>query len=304
MQFSFCLILLSSIVVVEYSLAINDIEYIQCTSRCQPITVSFTDPLTFADCQEINETSNNYDTALVCGIEYTLDYTKEEININFHASNDTGSLEDQKPSSFIVQSMRLHLGKQQTGSNIITRKYGCNSENDCARKSYLNSIDNLINEGKTQIDKIISRLQNDSLITGPTSRRRCIDSTLPVEKPSVKCPIGICHFRLNEYQLDGQQKDVSQSCHQLVYPTLHSELEQHSPPSTQKDRLLLEYYCNKNVCNRNDIVHHIRDLIGEFTHGRSKVEDIVNEKTGNHSICQTISSTILVLFLVLFRLFI
>ena len=295
--FSFCVISLSCIL-VEYSLAINDTDLIQCTSHCSQITVSFAQPLVFPpQCQE-----THYDYALACGIEYRINYDTEDVTIDFQATNDTGSLEDQKPSEFLVQTMFVGLSQNVTQPNVITRKYGCNTNNDCARQFYLNTINYLVNEGPSQLELIRSKLQNDSLIVGEESKRRCIDSIRPSSRPSIKCPTGLCFAEEKRYNLNDQQTSKQQRCQQENRPFLFSEIEHHTPPSSYKERDFLEYQCNKNVCNRDDFIGKIKSLISEYTTGTSKIqiENLPSGKLANLSIKQTISSSLLVLLFFLF----
>ncbi len=303
MQFLFYLILLSCIF-VEYSLAINDTDLIQCTSRCSQITVSFAQPLVFpSQCQE-----NNYDYALACGIEYKIDYDKQEITIDFQATNDTGSLEDQKPSEFLVQTIYLGLSKTiTTEPTVITRKYGCNTNKDCAKQSYLNTINYFVTEGLSNLDVIRNKLQNDSLLVGEESKRRCVDSSKIGSKQSIKCPTGLCYAHLEYYNLNEEQYFKQQRCDQENRPFLFSEIERHIPPSIQKEREFLKYRGNKNVCNRNDIIDKIKHLIAEYTNGTLSIQGdnkSISGKNGGLTIQQTISSSILVLFLFLIQLFI
>lgn len=315
MRSLFCLILLSCIF-VDYSFTINDTEFIQCTSRCSQIVVSFSQPSLFPiECQDNNDNTNIYDNALVCGIDYTIDYTQQRITIDFQAVNDTSGIEDQKPGEFIVQTISLGLSeKDYYHEDKIVRKYGCNTGNDCAKNFYLNSINYLVNEGVSQIKLIKMKLHNDSLITGPGSKRRCIDNSVEGGKPSRKCPNGLCYINLEKFNLEEKQNINIQRCVEGRQPILFSEIELHTPRSTNKEREKLEYSCNKNVCNRHDIIDKIKLLITSYTNDPSKMQENkpseiqedqnINEKQKSLSMKQTISSSILVLFLCLIQLFI
>jgi hypothetical protein len=284
---------------VEYSLAINDTELIRCTSQCSQIILSFAQRLVFpSQCQE-----NNYEYALACGIEYRIDYDKEEIVIDFQATNETGSLENQKPSEFLVQTIHIGLSKNSTEQNFINRKYGCNTNNDCAKQSYLNIINYLITEGQEGLDLIRTKLQNDSLIVGTESKRRCIDSHKGIDKPSTKCPIGLCFIHLEYSNLNEEQSYKYQRCDGENRPFLFSEIEHHIPSSIEKEREVLKYRCNKNVCNRNDFIDKIKYLVTEFTNGTLKIQSNKSISGKNRALInyQTIS---LVSFLFLIQLFI
>lgn len=294
MRFFFCLILLSCLF-VEYSLAINDTDFLQCTARCSPIIVSFDQRTVFPpECQD-----NQFDYALACGIEYQINYDKQEITINFQATNDTGSLEDQKPGEFLVQTLYLGLSSHVAEPTVLTRKYGCNTNNDCARQHYLNTINYLVNEALPSLDSIRNKLQNDSLIVGGESRRRCIDSSRTATRPSIKCPTGLCYAHVENFNLDEQRSSKQQGCDHDNRPSFSHEIERHTPPSSQKDRELLKYRCNKNVCNRNDFIERIQTLISDLSAGSSRIpsdQTATGKKMANSAVEQTISSSLLVLF--------
>jgi hypothetical protein len=291
---------------VEYALTINDTNYIQCTSRCSQITVSFSQPLSLSDCQQTNDNTDIYDYALACGVEYHIDYDRQEIEINFQATNDTGSLDDQKSSEFIVQTIWLDLSPHTKEKNVIVRKYGCSTGNDCAKKHYLNSINYFVTEVISQLELIRVKLHNDSLLTGFGSRRRCIDSTKIDGKPSVKCPDGLCHANFQIYELNEERNQIIQRCDLYERPHLVSEIEHHTPKSPEKQKEFLKYSCNKNVCNRKDFIDRIKILINDSTNPTGKIQDNkpITEKKASLSIKQTISSYVLVLFLFLIQLFI
>jgi hypothetical protein len=141
---------------------------------------------------------------------------------------------------------------------------------------------------------------------GPESKRRCIDSNKPVNKPSRKCGNGFCYARLGNFELDEQQNSKIQRCEEDQKAFLLSEIEHHVPKSIQKEREFLEYRCNKNVCNRNDIITIIQDAINQYTQWNpiQPENKQINEKAGNLSVKQAMFSYILVLFLTLIQLFI
>jgi len=309
MRFFFCLILLSCIL-AEYSSTVNDTNYIFCTSHCSNIVVSFSNPSKLPtlpeECQGNNDITTIYDNASVCGIDYRINYDNQEIYINFEASNYTGSLEDQTSSEFLVQSISLSLNSYPSQPNVVNRKYACNINNDCARNLYLKTINYLVNDGQSQLDFIKNKLHNESLLVGSESKRRCIDSNKPVNKPSRKCGFGFCYARLENFELNEQQNSKIQRCEGVQEAFLLSEIEHHVPKSTQKEREFLKYRCNKNVCNRNDIITIIQDTINEYTQWNPKQPENkqINEKAANLSVKQAMFSYILVLFLILIQLFI
>ena len=281
---------------MEYSLAINDTDLIQCTAQCSQVTISFDQRLVFpSDCQD-----NRYEYALACGIEYQINYDKQEITIDFQATNDTGSLEDQKPSEFLVQTAVLGLSSNIPEQTTIVRKYGCNTNNDCARRYYLNTINYLVTEVSASLEMIRYKLQNDSLIVGEESRRRCIDSSRTASHPSKRCPTGLCYAHVETYNLNGAQSSKIQRCDEgNARPMFMSEIERHTPPSSAKEREILKYRCNKNVCNRNDFIERIETLVSELTNGTPRIpsdQTASGKKMANSAVEQTISSSLLVLF--------
>jgi len=287
---------------VEYSLTVNDTDYIQCTPYCSEFIVQFSQPLSFApECQ-----GGNYNHALVCGIEYRIDYDKQEIYITFQVYNTTDLLEDQIPGEYLFQRISLGLSENKTSPNEIHRKYFCNTNNDCAKQFYLNSINYFVTEGSSQLDLIRTKLHNDSLIIGEKSRRRCVVTGKTGKIPSEKCQFGLCYTQIDEYGLN-EQKFINkiQKCDlNDNTPFLLSEIEHYTPKSPQKERESLKYRCNKNVCNRDDFIGKINLFINEYTNGTSKIPKNISDKQGNLSIKQTISSYILVLSLFLIQLFI
>jgi hypothetical protein len=296
-----------SCIFAEYSSTVNDTNYILCTSRCSEIVISFSNPSTLPqECQGNNDITPIHDYASVCGIDYRINYDNQEIYINFQASNHTGSLEDQTSSEFLVQTISLSLNTYSRQPNQVTRKYACNINNDCARNFYLNTINYLVNDGQSKLDFIKKKLHNESLLVGPESRRRCIDSNKKIDRPSRKCGSGFCYARLENFELNEQQNSKIQSCENYQEASLLSEIEHHIPKSTQKEREFLEYRCNKNVCNRNDIITIIQDAINQYTQWNpiQPENKQINEKAGNLSVKQAMFSYILVLFLTLIQLFI
>jgi len=100
------------------------------------------------------------------------------------------------------------------------------------------------------------------------SRRRCIDSSKKNEtKQSVKCPNGLCFAQNASFTLDARLQEKAQHCtdaHQPG-PGLFSESTLYAPASPNNDRRLVEYRCNKNVCNRNAIIQHVEAFIDDYT---------------------------------------
>jgi len=170
---------------------------------------------------------------------------------------------------------------------------------------YLNTINYLVNDGIQHLESIKTKLQNDSFITGDKSRRSCSNSSITGNKTHTKCPHGLCYARNEIFQLNEQRNSKNQTCLHGS-PTLFSEIEHHSPESIEKEKELLEYKCNKNVCNRNELITKIQNIINELTQWnlKKKEEKPIDVQPRSLSIKQTISSYILVLVLIFIQLFI
>ncbi|CAF0896449.1 unnamed protein product [Rotaria sp. Silwood1] len=307
MQFFYCLIFLSCIF-AKNSFAINNNNYILCTSHCTQITLSFSQPLAFpTECQNDSNITNIYDHALACTIEYRINYYDEKIYVKFQiTSNDTNMLEDHKPSEFLTQEIWLDLREHHSKSNQITGRYGCNSKNDCARDFYLNTINHLVSGGKTILDKIKGKLYKDSLLLGPKSKRQCSFGDLKSNSTRIHCPYGLCYVRQENYTLNQERNSKEQKCDNEIKPILFSFIEYHEPKSIEKEKKFLEYRCNKNVCNRNGIIPKIQQLIDEYTQWHPTIKETIHidEKKASSSMQTTISSYIIVIFLILIQLFI
>jgi hypothetical protein len=294
---------------VEHSLTINDTNYIRCTSsRCSQLTNSFSGPSTFStECQINNDDTNTYEYASTCGIEYRINYDTEQIHIKFQANNDTDNVEDQKSSESLIQTLWLRFRDGVDTPNEMTRKYTCNTKTDCAKDFYLKTIDYLVKDGLLQIELIKTKLYNDSLLLGPKARRRCTDSNRQGNSTSRSCGHGFCFVRLQNYELNEEQNHKEQKCDHPHKPILFSEIQHHIPKSPETEKEVLEYTCNKNVCNRNDMFPKIQNIIKEYTQWNTIApaeSKTINEKTSSLSIKQTISSYTLVLFLIFLQLFV
>jgi hypothetical protein len=308
MRFFFCLILLSCIF-LAYSSTINDTDLILCTtSRCSQIIISFSQPLSFPpDCQENNNANNIHDYVLACSIEYRIDYDREQITIDFQAVNDTHSLQDKKPAEFLNQTITLGFNQEVSQASTTIRNYSCNTNDDCARKFYLNTIKELITNGQAGLKEIKKKLYERSLIIGPDARRRCTDSNKTGNKTSVLCQYGYCFAaRYIHNEFNKQQENKTQKCDtQELRPYLISNIVHHNSESTESQRVSLEFRGNKNACNRNDRIDIINDILNRYTGWKSiKQENLmIHEKKINLSIKQTIASYVLVLFSLLIQLY-
>ncbi|UJR28862.1 hypothetical protein I4U23_010085 [Adineta vaga] len=309
-RFFFHLILLSCIF-VQYSSTMNDTNYILCTSRCSQVNVYFNDLLNLPPyCRE----ESSYDYALSCGVTYDIHFDRQYVSIDFIASNDTNDLDKQSLKEILTQTTELKF-ETYTGydSYAITRKFTCNTNKDCARDFYENTISKLVHDGKVTLHTIKDKLYNSTALIGPGSRRRCTDSNKKGNKTSVKCGHGLCYTRLETYEFDSGKNTKKQKCQESEGSYLRSEIERHSRKST-RGKEILEYVCNKNVCNRNDLIPKIQQLINDYIQWNPVQEEAketpsssrtVAEKTGkNFSIKQTIFSPILVSFVILLQFFI
>ena len=296
MQFVGFLILLSCIF-TEYSLAINDNNYIFCTPNCSEIVVSLSTPFTFpSQCQTNNNHSDFYVRGLFCAIQYRINYQYQKITILFEVSNDTSILDSRKSNEFFLQEIRLHLTSYASQSDETYRKYVCNIKDDCARDFYLNTIENLINDGQYKLRLIKGKLYNDSLIIGQGSRRRCLVTSEMKNSTAERCGYGLCYVHYENYLLDNKRQNKTQNCDLESTPSLYSYVTYDGVKSKE----ILEYICNKHVCNRDKMILKIQNIINQYTKWNSNITERHLKKT-NLSIKQTISSSMIVLMIILIQ---
>ena len=241
-------------------------DYIQCTTQCTQITVAFDDSLAIPrECADTNGVTRAFDSALVCIIDYRIDYDAERIYVNFKASNDTTYLDGLKQSQSLVQTLWLGFSEESQQPNITHRKYECKTGDDCARAFYLSTIERLTTSGKVQLDHIHSKLYNRSLSMSRLSRRRCTDSSKMGNRTSVRCGTGLCYAHHLNYEANERDHVKKQHCSSDLTPTLFSEIQHHLPESDVIERELIEYRCNKNVCNRIEMIEEIKRILYEYT---------------------------------------
>lgn len=272
-------LLIFCFVCVEYSFSTeNQNNYILCSSRCSPFTVSFADALTLpSDCQETeSDNSGVSDGALICYVQYTVNYQTQQIQIEFQALNDTDKFQVHPLNHFFLQKLSISLTHQ---ADETTREYFCNTKNDCARDFYLQTIDHLIHAGQQKIELIKTKLYNATLLMDSRSRRRCIDSVKVGNKSSVLCRTGLCYALYRQPESSEKNESKVQNCHHNDRPVLLSELEYHVSAENSHAKELLEYRCNKNICNRNDMIHIIKGIVHEYTHWKLTSDDLNRAQT-------------------------
>ncbi|CAF1651963.1 unnamed protein product [Adineta ricciae] len=304
-------LILLSCVSVQYSSTLNDTNYILCTTRCSQVNLFFNDLLNLPEyCRD--ESAQDY--ALTCSVTYHIHFDRQYISLNFTASNNTDYLDGQTSKEILTQTTKLNFNAHPGyDSYDILRKYTCNTDKDCARVFYENTISFLVNDGKATLDILKEKLYNESVIVGPTARRHCIDSNKTGNKTSVKCRDGFCYARVEKYDFAQEKSTKTQKCERTHQSYLLSEIERHKPTSTQ-EKEVLEYSCNKHVCNRNDLIPKIQTLMNDYIRwnpARDVEEDTASplpdtmEKAGNSfSLPQTMSSSILVSFVIVLQFFI
>ena len=308
MRFFFCLILFSC-VFVEYSSTAASKNYILCTSRCSPITVSFSQAsLLPVECREHTDENPIQDYALACSVEYRVDYTAQQVYLNFRSMNDTeATAEEQQPSEFLSQTIDIGLSRQVNQADVTTRRYGCNSKNDCARDFYLNTIEHLVRNGQAVVDDIKRKLYNESLLMDERSRRRCTDSSKTGNKTSTLCRTGLCYASLTQNEANNNLQNKVQKCQYYERPTLVSKIEHELNKGAYNYRESLEYRCNKNVCNRNDMIEIIRSILTEYTHWNLKehaMNEVQTKNIKSLSMKEAVASSCLVIFLVMTQILI
>jgi len=306
MRLFFFLILLSCIF-VEQSLTTNDTNYIRCTSsRCSQIVASFSQPTTFTpQCPDYKDDADNYEDALTCTIKYRINYDSQQVYIDFEAKKDIDDSEEQKSSEVLHQTLWYRFKEGIDTPNELQRTYSCNTKDDCARDFYLKNINDLVTNGLSQLEAIKVKLYNDSLLIGEQARRRCVDSNKHKNTPAVLCREGFCYLRLVSSESGEEQTTKSQSCTHNLKPFLYIE-STHYLPKSNKDKVTMEYICNKNVCNRDDLISKIETLTKEYTNWDPVITEskIIEEKARSSATEQTIISYTLVSFITFLQLFI
>ena len=304
MRFFFYLILLSFIW-VEFSLTTGN-NYILCTSNCPSLTLPFHQASTLPnECQDNDQAI--FETAAVCVVEYQINYRTQEISLNFKALNETDQFDVTQQNQLFLQTVSSKFAAYEVDGPFLNRTFYCTMKNDCARSFYLSTIENLVNEGHSKLEHIKTKLFNASVFMDYRSRRRCTDSHKTGNKTSVACPLGACHAH---YVYDDSTENIEekhQNCHRETDSHLTSELKYHLSSASSRQRESIDYRCNKNVCNRNDMIHIIKKIIDEYTNWNSSKQEMPEVQTkqlNSLSIRSMMSSSVLVLFLISFQFFI
>ena len=270
MQFS----LLLPLLLLHLPIKSSSISYIQCTSQCPKLTLTFDNPFsTFIDCPI--DRPDNFTTALVCEIDYRIDYDTKQIYLNFKATNDSHLLDTHIPSEYLSQSIWLGFNSESNQPNITHRAYACNRNDDCARKFYHRTIRRLINDGLIIVEEIKINLYNSS-----SEQFRCRNN-----RTTVTCPYGLC------YALNIEKK---QSCTSDRTATLFTEIEYRQPRNSSRERQLIEYKCNRPLCNGHRMMEKIQNLLLDYTHGISRKTHPVKSIRNDH---QRLASNLLLLVL-------
>lgn len=305
MRFFFHIILLSFIW-VEYSLTTGN-NYIQCTSRCSSITLAFNDSASLEnECHESDR--NNFEASLACTVEYRIDYRSQQININFKGINETELFDAREQNQYFLQTISSILSDDNHEGVQLTRTFYCTMKDDCARSFYLNTIGLLIAEENTaKLISIKHKLYNHSVLMNEHSKRRCIDSDRPNGKPNVLCPMGPCFASLT-YDDAAENKEVkTQKCHSERNSYLKGEIKYHITGSSSHKQESIHYRCNKNVCNRDDMIHKVKQILDEYTSWDSSKQTmpiIQTKQLGSLSTKSMVASTVLVLLSLSFHFFI
>ncbi|CAF0902302.1 unnamed protein product [Rotaria sordida] len=271
--------------------------YLRCTSKCTQITVPFLEPLKISnECQDNNNLIDIYDYST-------------------SSSNDTHIYDGYNQSEFLVQTIWLGFNQDSEQPNITDRKYGCSTENDCARQFYFNTIKHLITNGQLQIDKIKSKLYRQSLLPKNIALRRCEINNTTYNRSTIRCQDGLCYVNnMNEKQYCTSDKT----------PTFFSEFRSYLPKSTAKEIELIEYKCNKHLCNNNETIEIIKKLLRDYTNWnninnkQNQIEEKSSsttyqieekssstiyqiEEKSSSTTCQTVSNILIILSLINLR---
>jgi hypothetical protein len=254
--------------------------YIRCSSRCPQVDITFVDPLTIPDyCQETNNLTDIYEQALVCIVDYRIDYDAQRVYINFKATNDSKDLQEPNQSQYLIQTIWLGFNRESNQPNITDRSYRCAGDDDCARTFYLNTIEQLIDDGKVQLNKIHRKLYNHSLSIDAFSSRRCIDSKIKTNRSAIRCPHGLCYADSTQHEPRDTHDSKIQECKKDHTPTFFSEMTSHLTPLETIERELIQYKCNKHLCNRNEVIHAVRRILHDYSGWKPTTEK--NEVTIN-----------------------
>ena len=231
------------------------------------MVVTFADPLTIPDyCQETNNVTEIFEQALVCIIDYRIDYDAQSVYIDFKATNETTHMEELTQSQYLMQTIWLGFNQEFSQPNITQRHYRCAVADDCGRAFYLNTIEQLIDDGKVHLEKIHRKLYNQSLSTGGFSSRRCIDSRRKTNRTAVRCPDGLCSVDSLEQESRDVHASKLQECIRDYTPTFFSEMTSFLPRSEGTiEREVIQYKCNKHLCNRNEIINAIRRILYQYS---------------------------------------
>ena len=241
--------------------------YIRCSSRCSQVVVTFADPRTIPDyCQETNNLTDIYEQALVCIIDYRIDYDAQRVYIDFKATNETTHMDGLNQSQYLTQTIWLGFNEESNQPNITQRHYRCAVADDCGRTFYLNTIEPLIDDGKVYLEEIHRKLYNHSLSIAGFSSRRCIDNKRKTNRTAVRCPNGLCSVdSLKEESRDVHASKL-QGCISDNTPTFFSEMISFLPHLEGTiERELIQYKCNRHLCNRNEVINAVRRILHHYS---------------------------------------
>lgn len=251
-------------VLLSFSLLLkcSSSAYIRCSSRCAQVAVTFADPLTIPDyCQETNNLTEVYEQALVCSVDYRIDYDAQSVYIEFKATNETTHMEGLTQSQYLMQTIWLGFNQESNQPNITQRHYRCAVADDCARTFYLNTIEQLIDDGQVHLEKIHRKLYNHSV-----SSRRCIDNKRKTNRTAVRCPNGLCFVDSLEQEPRDVHTSKLQGCIRDNTPMFFNEMTSFLPRSGGSiEREVIQYKCNKHLCNRNEIINAVRRILYHYS---------------------------------------
>lgn len=238
-------------------------HYYRCSADCPQQTINFTEPLNISNhCEEYQE-AEPFRLALICVIDYRIDYDAEHIYLQFRATNDTSIFEGENNTEYLSQSLWLGLSFESNQPNITHRQYSCRTEDDCARKFYLTTIQRLIRQGNEQFEKIRRKLYNQ---TSPRSHRRCIDSRRKGNRTAVRCDYGLCYAQRTHHRfMDHEKFSREQQCRRETAATFFNERQYYLPDLMHYERESIEYTCNKHLCNRKETIEAVRTILNDYT---------------------------------------
>lgn len=259
-------------------LRLSDADYIRCSSKCSQLTIPFDRLETLQiECHDNKNNSDIYESALVCLVDYRIDYDAKNVYVQFKSTNDTKDYQMTVHSEYLVQAIWLGFNHGSSQPNITHRQYGCKTEDDCARKFYSKSIDWLISDGRSFLEKIHRKMFD---VEKRATRFRCIDKARQTNRTARLCRTKLCYAELADQSSADLSHRMKQRCDNERSPTFFSEIEYYSPDLNRTGREFLEYRCNRDLCNRIEAIKVVEKLVHLYTRWNFEETSIIVKSSG------------------------